>query len=91
MTTKNIPPRVKDQYEYWHSDNPPPERSARCQYWLEQIAAGWRPNARISCLGYDDSAEFYGVYIWEYLNVLSPFLDKLCDEERKLAELEEGR
>lgn len=25
-------------------------------------------------MGYDQAAEFFGVYIWEYVNVISPLL-----------------
>lgn len=64
------PPRVKDEQTFWI--DPPPERSARCAWWVEQFAAGWKPNRRIRGEGYHGSACFYGVYIWEYLNVIYP-------------------
>lgn len=67
------PPRVADATEYWTS--PPPAPSARLGYWQDRIAAGWRPNKRVRALGYHDSADFYGVYIWEWINVLRPLLD----------------
>ena len=38
------------------------------------IKAGWKPNRRISGMGYDDSAHFFGVYVWEYINVLSSLI-----------------
>lgn len=66
------PPRVDDHYRYWGS--PPPEPSERCRYWLRQIERGWRPNRRIATEGYDAAAHWYGVYLWEYLNVLCPAL-----------------
>lgn len=66
------PSRVDDRYRYW--GNEPPELSERCRYWLRQIERGWRPNRRISIEGYDASAEWYGVYIWEYLYILRPRL-----------------
>lgn len=27
-------------------------------------------------LGYDCSAQYYGVYIWEWLNVLAPLIER---------------
>lgn len=67
------PMPVKDRYEYW--TNPPPARSERCTYWLRQIERGWLPNRRWRALGYDTSARVYGVWIWEYLNVIYPALE----------------
>jgi hypothetical protein len=66
------PARVKDHYEYWA--NPPPILSAKCTYWLVRIRNGWKRNNRILKMGYDESAEFFGVYIWEYINILTPEL-----------------
>lgn len=66
------PPPVADRYRYW--DSPPPDLSPRCVYWTSQIEQGWLPNRRISRYGYDSSAGWYGVYIWEYLSVLSPMI-----------------
>ena len=65
------PPRV-NRYDYW--TDPPPGPSPRLAYWVEKIEAGWRPNRRISGMGYDCRAEFFGVYLWEYINVLYPLL-----------------
>lgn len=62
-----------DATEYWTS--PPPQPSPRLVLWLARIAAGWRPNANISTLNYHDSADWYGVYIWEWLNVLLPAME----------------
>ena len=64
------PPRVDDIYRYWEEQ--PPEPSARCRYWLDQIEAGWRPNRRWRQMGCYGAAEQFGVYIWEYNNVLWP-------------------
>ena len=90
------PPKIKDVMAYWA--DPPPERSARCQWWLEQFAEGWRPNQRICRMGYHTSAEFYGVHLWEYLNVLSPALrawevwDKAVTEfRREVADMLAGK
>ena len=66
------PPKVDDHYAYWLE--PPPQLSERCQYWIRQIERGWCPNRRWSQEGYDSSAKLYGVWIWEYCNVISPAL-----------------
>jgi hypothetical protein len=62
-----------DIYAYWQE--PPPERTARCEAWLARIAGGWRPNKRVGKMGYAEASEFFGVYIWEYRNVIRPALD----------------
>jgi hypothetical protein len=64
------PPRVKDKYEYWLK--PPPDPSPRCTWWLGEFAKGWQPNRRVRGEGYTGAADFYGVYVWEYLNVIAP-------------------
>lgn len=46
---------------------------------LRQIDRGWRPNHAISTLGYDGSAGWYGIYIWEYLYLVAPRLAELRD------------
>jgi len=66
------PPRV-DRYAYW--TNEPPDRSARCAWWVSRFEAGWRPNRRVWRMGYDECAEYFGVYLWEYLNVISPLMN----------------
>ncbi|MBB3041188.1 hypothetical protein [Nocardioides soli] len=66
------PPAVADHYAFW--GDAPPTRSERCAWWVRQIERGWRPNRRIAGECYDCSAEWYGVYIWEYLNVIAPAL-----------------
>lgn len=68
------PDPVADRYEYWLK--PPPSPSQACQYWARQIERGWLPNRRISSYGYDTSAQWYGVWIWEYLNVLYPMINR---------------
>jgi hypothetical protein len=65
-------PRVHDVATYWES--PPPERSARCIEWVEKIQSRWKPNRRIRGMGYHEAAEWFGVYIWEYLHVIRPLL-----------------
>lgn len=74
------PARVDDRYQYW--TEPPPARSLRCEYWVRQIGRGWMPNRRISGECYDCSAEWYGVYIWEYLNVLYPLISERREQIR---------
>lgn len=64
------PPRIKDVERYWQE--PPPEQSERCLWWVERFASGWRLNRRVGSMGYHERAEYYGVYVWELLNVLSP-------------------
>lgn len=71
----NHPSKVDDCYRYWIE--PPPERSGRCQYWIERIEAGWRPNSRIGSEGYDGAAHYYGVYIWEYIHEICPLLREI--------------
>lgn len=67
------PLRVADPYLYW--TDKPPTLSARCVWWEARIRDhGWRPNRRIYRMGYDPSAHYFGVYIWEWLHVLSPLL-----------------
>lgn len=56
--------------DYWQ--HPPPEPSPRLRKWLAKIAGGWKRNRRIGFMGYHEASEFYGVYIWEYFNVLQP-------------------
>lgn len=68
----NNPSKVDDHYKYWL--DPPPERSERCQYWLNKIADGWYPNTRIGEMDYDSSSQYYGVYIWEYIHEIYPAL-----------------
>ncbi len=57
---------------YWQE--PPPEPSPSCRKWVAKIEAGWRPNRRISGMGYYTKAEFFNVYVWEYLNVIRPLI-----------------
>lgn len=89
LSTVIAPPRVADIQAYW--TDPPPEPSARCTWWRERISAGWRPNKRVSAMGYHEAAEYFGVWIWEYVEVLSPMLQSaqrnaMLDEARAIAE-----
>lgn len=69
----NRPPKVDDHYKYW--GNPPRKLSDRCEYWLRQIVErNWLPNRRWRGECYDCRANWLGVYIWEYQNVLLPIL-----------------
>lgn len=71
--TRAAPSRVKRIEDYWVDE--PPERSARCAWWTARVEGGWRRNGRIKSLGYHESAEYFGVWIWEWINVLSPLLN----------------
>lgn len=62
------------EMRYWNE--PPPELSLRCLYWMERILNGWRPNRRFRSYGYHESAVQYGVWIWEWLYVLGPMLQE---------------
>lgn len=57
---------------YWN--DPPPTPTDKCVMWQAKIDGGWRPNKRIRSFGYQEAAEFYGIYIWEYFNVIAPLL-----------------
>jgi hypothetical protein len=72
VTAPVKPPAVENHYEYWGTK--PPAPSARCTYWVERIQNGWLPNRRIGSMGYDMSAQWYGCWLWEYLNVLYPLI-----------------
>jgi hypothetical protein len=76
------PPKVEDHYKYW--GDPPPETSERCKWWLRQIERGWKPNRRVRAECYDCSAEWYGIYIWEFTELICPALQngRMADLER---------
>ena len=76
---KNYPPRVSMFETFW--TEPPPEQSARCSHWVDRINAGWRPGKRIN-LGYYGNAQYLGVYIWEYLHVISPLLHNIPKQNK---------
>lgn len=69
------PDRVPDVAGYW--GDRPAVLSARCTYWVRQILRGWRPSRRIAGEGYYGATEWYGVFLYEYLNVLYPLLRAL--------------
>lgn len=71
MSAPPAPPRVANFEEYWAK--PPPLPSPRLTYWLARFNAGWRPNRRISQMGYYEAAEWYGVWIWEYVKIIRPW------------------
>jgi len=72
--TEQMPPPVEDRYRYW--SEPPPALSPRCLWWLGQLNdRRWTVaelNAELpeTIHGYDTTAELYGVYIWEWCNIL---------------------
>lgn len=69
------PPPVTCHYDFWA--RPPDEPSPRCSWWLRQIGRGWRDNTHIRRMGYDERAEWYGVYLWESLHLIEPLLADL--------------
>lgn len=67
------PPKVDNIETYWTEE--PPDLSPRCRYWIRRIERGWRGNKRFRGKGYSEKAEHLGVYIWEWLHVLSPLFE----------------
>lgn len=63
---------------YWL--DPPPEPSLKLGKWIAKLKARWRPNRRIRSMGYHEAAEYYGVYIWEYINVISPIVNQKAND-----------
>lgn len=55
--------------EYWNA--PPPNQTERLNAVLLRIKRGWRPNKHVRKMGYYTAAVYYGVPLWEYLNILS--------------------
>lgn len=37
---------------------------------------GWMPSKYVRREGYDGSAQWFGVYVWEYLHVLYPLIEQ---------------
>lgn len=75
------PPRVGSHYDYWMQR--PPVLSLRCMWWQLRILQGWRPNRRCCAMGYDERAEFRGVYLWESLHVIDPLLRECEANDRQ--------
>lgn len=81
-----------DIQEYW--SGPPPEPSPKLGKWIAKIQSGWTPNKRIRALGYYSSAEFFQIYLWEYLNVIrflqcrSFPIQGRCDQCKRLQTLQ---
>lgn len=61
---------------YLYTSSPPPEPSPKLAYWVEKIKNGWKPNKRIRSMGYSTATQFFGVYVWEYINVIAPLIYK---------------
>lgn len=74
------PPRVADRYRYWR--DAPPELSDRCKFWIGRIENGWRPGRHVGSYGYDEMALYLGVYIYEYMHVLSPLLQRPASQRQ---------
>lgn len=77
--TPNDPPRVDDPERYWGEQ--PPVLSPRCVWWISKFAQGWRPGRAVRSLGYYSSAFWYGVYLWEYLNIIGR-IEHCTDRDR---------
>lgn len=69
-----MPSPVADRYEYW--SEPPPVLSDRCLWWLDRLNSRQWSTAELdaelpeTCHGYDTSAQLFGVYLWEWSNIL---------------------
>lgn len=71
------PPAVDDIQTFW--SEPPPDLSPRVEYWLKRLVDGtWKPNRIYNTQGYYGRAQWLGVYLWEYFNIIYPVL---CGEE----------
>lgn len=65
------PPPVLERDEVWGFA--PLQISERCAWWLQQLENGWRPPRRVSGLGWDGQAQWFGVYAWEWRNLIRPW------------------
>lgn len=85
------PPRVADHYD--NSTEASGIISERCAWWLRQIERGWRPNRRVASECWDCSAEWYGVYAWEFIGPICRALKngRLGDFDRADAERKEAK
>jgi hypothetical protein len=63
---KIYPPRVDDVQRYWAK--PPPALSPRCLHVVKRMREGWSPRLNF---GYHGNAEYLGIYIWEYLEIVA--------------------
>lgn len=64
------PPPVENVERYWN--DPPPEQSARCAYWVRRYREGsWHPNKWVRREGYYGRAEMLGVFIWEATHTIA--------------------
>lgn len=61
----------------------PPEPSAGLLKWQRRAREGFVRNRRLGSLGYANSADYFRVYVWEWLNVLQPMF---AANERAAAE-----
>jgi len=69
------PPPVDDATAYWVTV--PPVISPRCNYWISRHHAGtWRSNRWVRRQNYHGAAEWLGVWIWEYLNMIRPLIEE---------------
>lgn len=74
-TRLDAPKSVEDVEDYW--DDRPPALSNRCVWWMARIINGWRSDGVNSTYSESGKASVYGVYVWEYINVIRPLLRSL--------------
>lgn len=80
-----MPLPVDDRYAYWA--DPPPEPSERLWWWLQHLSINNEFSSRelIDMLAesnnYADNAAKFGVYLWEWHNVLYHVVNNRIAEE----------
>ncbi len=70
-----MPPVPKDFDIYKYTNVPPPVNSPRLLPWIKRIQMGWSFPKHVKYEGYSTKTQYFGVYVWEYQNVLSPMFD----------------
>ena len=81
------PPRVEVEHCSPQDYEKPAEVSERCLWWLKRFEEGWRPSRRIGMMALTDSAEFFGITIWEYMNVIRPMERAFVEMDQDVAEV----
>ena len=73
--TPQLPLRVgTDRYATKHWTAAPTELTSRCVAVIARFKCGWKLPKHARGLGYDGSAEFLGIYINEWIDVVYPML-----------------
>lgn len=75
-----------NRYDYWTER--PPIPSPNLAKWVAKIKAGWWPNSRIGCMGYDEKCHFFGIYLWEYFNVILPLMEQQIEQPEDFIEID---